>query len=348
MTRQRKVFWLVGETFGAVAAIAAMVLLWLLWLGFLNAKYYTSKISSSKETAGSLPEAQAEPAPDFVAGMKLVNENVSDVELDQMKNLGITVIGGEWGMNDADPAAVRALLDRAANRGLKLIVNFSDEAAWEAAATGTDAAGKPEWQGERVKQYLGELGDHPAIYGFDISNEAGENLSNVGASRITIEQLRQATADVRGVNPNHPIIMRMHYWDDADGIFGPNNPFEAGIADIVNLNLYSNYTEDQKTPLLPHMIADRGQNMVDAIRAADPNVQVQVSLGAFQELPHFLKPTAADLRRDIEAARLLNGVSGISFLGWGPERYPDVGPGWSLTADGQDLLPIIDAAVKQQ
>ncbi len=276
-------------------------------------------------------------------GMKLVNETVTDAELDTMQELGITILEGEWGMNDATVAEVLSLLDRVHARQMKMIMNFTDEAAWGYQSDGADLRqSAPVWQGEKVKPYVRQLSAHPALFGYDIVNEAGENLPNGDKFRITGAQMRQAASDIRSVDSVKPIVIRMHYWDEADGDFGPANPLPSGAADIVMLNLYSNYTKDGRRPLLPDMVRESGQKLVDKIKAANPDGEVWMSLAAFGEDPLFLQPKAADLDRDISAALLVKGISNISFFGWGPERYPTQGTGWYLPRDGRNLLEVIE------
>lgn len=274
--------------------------------------------------------------------MKLVNEDVSDADLDQIKNLGVTVVSGEWGMADAGADAVLKLLDRVQVRGMKLIINFSDGSAWGYREDGTDARSKrPVWQKRKVQRYLRQIKHHPAIYGYDISNEAGENLPNGDRMRISLTQMREAAKTVRDLAPGKPVILRMHYWDEADGDFGKTNPFAAGIADIVMLNLYSNYQSDEQTALLPNMLRDSGQILVNKILRVDPQAKVWISLAAFHEGPMFIRPTAGDLKRDLAGTLVLQNVFGIGFFGWGPERYPEEPPGWYLPRDGANLLEVI-------
>ena len=200
---------------------------------------------------------------------------------------------------------------------------------------------KPVWQKEKVQTYIHALGGHNAIYGYDISNEAGENLPGGDTQRITLAQMKEAAKNVREIDDTRPILMRMHYWDRFDGDFSDKNPFDSGIADIVMLNLYSNFTNDRQSALLPHMIKNSGQSLVNKIMGIDPNVRIWIALGAFRELPHFLAPTDDSLRRDIENTLLIEGVENIGFFGWGPERYPNEGIGWYLPRDGKSLIEVI-------
>ncbi len=272
--------------------------------------------------------------------MKLVDKTVTDADLDRIKELGFTVLNGEWGMNEVSPSEMLALLDRLQQRGLKFIVNFAEGAAWGYQPGGKHSAEQPPvWQAGRVKGYVERIRHHPAIYAYDISNEAGENLPNGLHMRITLEQMRKAAADVRFVDRKRPILIRMRYRDEADGdFFSDQNPFGPGIADIVMLNLYSNYSVKGVRPLLPNMVRDSGQKLVNKILAVDGDVRVWISLAAFRDMPHFLLPDVADIKRDVVSAAAIDGVESIGFFGWGsPENYA----GWYLPRESPGLLDFL-------
>lgn len=319
-----------------------------LFLGITGLLTWVSLRETNTPPADRIRGSEGKPLDEILApprlswSMKLVNETVTDKELDLLADLGITVLSGEWGMDEAEPGDLTRLLDRVYARKMQFIVNFSDGAAWGYAEDGSDAPDeRPVWQGERVERYIAAIKAHPAIYGYDISNEAGENLPNGDRFRITLGQMRTAAETVRAIDPNRPIIIRMHYWDNEDGDFTWENPFGAGITNIVMLNLYSNYSEDRVHPVLPRMVEESGQVLVDKVRNVDPKVRVWISLAAFQELPLFVRPRPEDLVRDIAATRRLSGIENIGFFGLGPERYPQEGPGWYLLRDGKDLLEVI-------
>jgi hypothetical protein len=259
--------------------------------------------------------------------MKLVNENVSNADLDAMQKLGVNVVGGEWGMDEAKPEAIAKLMDRILARKMKLIINFSDGSAWGYREDGTDSPDKrPVWQSGRIARYVKILMLHPALFGYDISNEAGENLPNGEKFRITLKDMRLAGASIRAIDAKHPLILRMRYWDEYDRDFTEKNPFEKGIADIAMLNLYSNYSENGKQPLLPGMIANDGQKLVNKIKKADPKIKIWISLSAFRENPDFLLPAPDNFKRDLSSTMKIKGISGVGFFGWGPERYPENRP----------------------
>jgi len=113
----------------------------------------------------------------------------------------------------------------------------------------------------------------------------------------------------------------------------------------VVLNLYSNYADDGIHPTTPNMIADSGKDLVERILAIDPQVKVVIALAAYREDPYFIKLTVQDFERDLKTAleivKDVPEVIGISFFGWGPERYPQDGKGWYMVTEGKDLMEII-------
>ncbi len=271
--------------------------------------------------------------------MKLVDKSVTDTDLDRIKELGFTVLNSEWGMDDVSPPQMLALLDRFQQRGLKFIVNLSNGAAWGYSPGGNHHADQaPAWQAARVKDYIERIRYHPAVYAYDISNEAGENLPNGSHMRITLEQMREAASDVKFADETHPILIRMHYWDDGDGDFTEKNPFGPDIADIVMLNLYSNYSVDGIKALLPNMVRDSGQQLVDKILAVDGSVRIWISLAAFRDTPSFVKPDISDIKRDALSAAAIHGVESVGFFGWGS---PENGAGWYLPREGGELLEFL-------
>lgn len=291
--------------------------------------------------------------------MKLVNEDISDKELDEIASLGITLLSGEWGIDEATPEEMLDLLDRTYARGMQWIINLTEGAAWGYVEDGSDPSNQgPEWQRSKITTYVNAIKHHPGIYGYDISNEAGENLPNGTLSyntfgdvddgyRITLAQMKEASDHIRSIAPGKPIMLRMHYWDEYDGTdFDERNPFGKGIADIVMLNLYSNYSDNRKTPALPNMIEDDGQKLVDKILGVDPDAEVWIALGTFQEFPLFIAPSTSDLKRDIEASLELEGITNIGFFGWGPERYPNEKPSYTLQQGLKELKTVIQSYAK--
>ncbi len=279
----------------------------------------------------------------FFWHIKDVPLNITDSELDQIKAWGFKVLLPEWGVADTDVKDVENLLDRLAVRDLKIVLDGGFSAgALGFQDDGSDAENqKPVWQKDKITVWLNELKNHPAVYGWDISNEAGENVPNGDRFKISLLDLKNISREVRSLDKTHPILLRMHYWDEDDGDFGLDNPFDKDLVDIVILNLYSNYSEDGATALLPDMIADSGQILINKIRKIDPAVKIWLSLGAFAELPMFLQPTSVQLTIDHNAAAKLNSFESLGFFGWG-ESDGD----WYLPRDGQDIIKTIRKYIK--
>ncbi len=268
----------------------------------------------------------------IVKFMKLVPIDISDSDLDRLSQAGIAVVGGYHGLEQGVDKTL-AWLDRLEQRGMKAIINLANESSWTDPNTII-----PQWQRDKVVDFVSKIRHHPAIWGYDISNEAGENLVNgyKYGQRITLSQLQQAAADVRQVDPKRKLLLRMHYWDDEDGDFGWDNPFADNLVDVVMLNLYSNYSLDSKNPSLPNMIADSGQGIIRKIKRVDPNVDIWLAVAAFAEPPKFLLPTQTDLARDVSSALQLD-IAGLGFYGWGSPFYH-----WYLPRDADYLFSVID------
>jgi hypothetical protein len=273
--------------------------------------------------------------------LKDIPADISETDLDFIATSGYTILMPEWGIDDVSVPDVINLLDRLEQRNIKIVLDAGfTAAAWDINSNikeKEDGEHSSFWLPKKVESWVSALKTHPAVYGWDISNEAGENMIEDETFRITLDQLRTASTDVRSFDNTHPIIIRMHYWDEYDGDFNGLNPFDKGIADIVVLNLYSNYSNDGKKVLLPHMIKDSAQILESKIRSVDPDVDIWLSLSAYAEPPMFLKPTPSDLDRDIKASFDLKGFKSIGFFGWGS---PD--NDWYLPRDGFDLLEVIN------
>lgn len=317
-----------------------------------NTPYLDSQSAAGLEPAASLPEkadtsqalAQDQLPQDslLVWHLKDIPLAVSDSELDLIAQTGFQLLLPEWGVDDAQASQVLALLDRLESRGLAMVLDGGFSAgAWGFAEDGTDQGKSPVWQEAKMSAWVNALKAHPALYAWDISNEAGENF-DLGRHnfRLSLADLQTASSAMRSLDPTHPLILRMHYWDDEDGDFNQLNPFSPGLADIVVLNLYSNYSLDGATPLLPEMIQDSASLLINKITAVDGAVDIWLSLAAYRELPFFVKPSPDALQRDILAALRLNSLSSLGFFGWGSLDY-----GWYLPRDGADLLTTINQSI---
>ncbi|MFA5078032.1 MAG: hypothetical protein WC541_00940 [Dehalococcoidia bacterium] len=283
--------------------------------------------------------------------MKGVGIDLPQSDFEDMKNAGIEILSTEWGMEqDIDQA--RRFLDQAQAAGLKVVMDggfsytawgFSDD-DWE----GSPAGKRPVWKKERVQNWINALKDHSAIYAWDICNEFGENLpsgagipgSDWPKTMITLEQLKQARADVLAVDNTRPIHLRTYEWESNDRTAFIQSMLDAGIADIISLNLYSNYLDHGKLQW-PDVIADAGQRCVTEIKQRAPQTKVWLSIAAFEDDDIFQQPTTSDVARDIKYAREIEGLDGLSFFCWGPVNQWDERNNWYLPRTGADLWSVI-------
>jgi hypothetical protein len=283
--------------------------------------------------------------------MKGVGINIPANDFLMMKDAGITILTTEWGMEQSTDK-VNAFLDKANVVGLKVVMDggFSDSAwgftedDWDNLAKGK----KPVWQKHRVQDWVRAFKNHPAVLAWDICNEYGENLPSGAHAKnsewpqtaITLEQLKQARNDVREIDSSRPILVRTFEWDLDEPPFGLHRPFEAGIAEIVMLNLYSNYLEKGRLQW-PSVIEDVGEQCVKAVRTIDPNAKIWISISAFEQTGLFQKPTVTSLTRDIETTLGISNIDGIAFFAWGPTYAEPGNQPWYLPERGSDLWEAI-------
>jgi hypothetical protein len=288
--------------------------------------------------------------------MKGVGIDLPQSDFENMRKAGITILATEWGMEESVEKA-RAFLDQAEKAGLKVVMDggFSST-AWGFTVEDWDnlPRGKhPVWQKERVQTWIRALQDHPAIYAWDISNEFGENLpSGAGITgsdwpkgRLTTEQLIKARADVLEVDKSRPVHVRMYGWDVENMQPHVKAMLTNRIADIISLNLYSNYLDKGKLQW-PDVIQDAGQYYVDNIKALSPGTVVWISVAAFEYPKLFQKPTLAGLDRDLKHVSLIRNLDGISFFCWGPVNQWDSKGNWYLPKTGTDIWDMIKRYMK--
>lgn len=296
--------------------------------------------------------------PAIVYSMKGVGIDLPQSDFVDMKNAGIEILSTEWGM-EQDIDMARRFLNQAQAAGLKVVMDggfsytawgFTDD-DWE----GSPAGKRPVWQKERVQNWINALKDHPAIYAWDICNEFGENLpsgpgmpgSDWPESRITLEQLKQARADVLEADNTRPIHIRTYEWESNDRTAFIESVLDARIADIISLNLYSNYLDNGRLQW-PDVIADAGQRCVTEIKQRAPQTKIWLSIAAFEDDDIFERPTPSSLARDIKYAYEINGLDGISFFCWGPVDQWDEQNDWYLPKTGADLWSVIKEKIKKE
>jgi hypothetical protein len=315
-----------------------------------------SNVSPSPQPPVSQPPVSQPPSQAAVRltyTMKGVGIELPQSDFVDMKKAGIEILATEWGMEE-DVTRVRAFLDQAQAAGLKVVMDggfsymawgFTDD-DWDRLPRGK----VPVWQKQRVQDWVNALKDHPAIYAWDISNEFGENLpdgagipnSGWPKGMITIDQLKQVRADVLAADPTRPIHARMYGWDVGKMPAHVKSLLENKIADIISLNLYSNYLSHGKLEW-PTVIQDAGAYFVENIKKIAPSTVVWLSVATFEYPGEFQRPTLAELNRDLNYAGGIPGLDGISLFCWGPVNEWDEKGDWYLPKTGADLW----AAVKQ-
>ena len=260
--------------------------------------------------------------------------NPSDFQ--RMKNAGAEVIQGNFDIC-ASSEDVKYFLDEAKKAGLKTILPAgSGEAEWGYPCDGDFGKDlKPQWQKTRVVAWVNKWKNHPALYAWDISNEAGQNFPNVDREStswekdfaLTLPQLQQAYKDVKSADTHHPLMIRMNGWyfyDYESNFFRPGNPFGPNVADIVMINAYSNvdeYFSDFVSTVMSRATKD--------ILSISPKTQFIVSLGAWEEPPLWKFPSIAEFSNDLNSAIKTKNLIGVGIF-----KYGAVGQEWFLPEHG--------------
>lgn len=294
--------------------------------------------------------------PAMIYTMKGVGIALPQSDFDDLRAAGITVLGTEWGMEESVDKA-RVFLDQANKAGLKVVMDggfsytawgFTDD-DWDRLPRGKH----PVWQKEKVQAWIKALKDHPAIYAWDICNEFGENLpsgagmagSDWPKSRLTQEQLVKARADVLEADPSRPIHLRMYGWDIDRMPLHYETMLKGHLADIISLNLYSNYLHNGKLQW-PGVMQDAAAYYVQNIKKLSKGTVVWISVAAFEYDGLFQRPTVASLQRDLKYASSIRALDGISFFCWGPVNQWDETCNWYLPRTGADLWDTIRRYIK--
>jgi len=188
---------------------------------------------------------------------------------------------------------------------------------------------KPQWQKEKVQNWVKKWKGYQSIYAWDISNEAGGVFPNSDKKYyLTVDQLQKAYADVKEIDSTRPVIIRMNGWyfyDFDDNFFREGNPFAEKMADIVMVNAYSNVSE-----YFNDFVSTVGKRASTAINKINPSAQTIISLGTWEEPPLWFSPTLAHLEKDYKAFPQ-TGAIGVAFF-----KYGAPGSEWYLP-DHQEL-----------
>lgn len=255
----------------------------------------------------------------------------------------------------ADPADVKWYLDSAQQYNLKVIMMAgAGEAEWGYACDGEPypLTQKPIWQKDLVTDWINQWKTHPAVFAWDISNEAGLNFPNGennpeiaegwGKNAISLAQLQQAAVDVKTADPAHSRLIRMSgyvFYENTQFFFEQKNPFAKDLAEYVMINAYSNTPEYD-----PSLITEIVSKSASAISSIDPQVQVVYSLGVWHEPPMWTKPPAENVQNDI---RQLNSFPDIAYYRYGAQAgsewyFPDPNRGdpqlWELISSSNRAL----------
>lgn len=275
----------------------------------------------------------------------MANLGLAPSDFTRIKNAGFDIIQGNFDICET-PSNVLLFLESAHDAGLRVILPAgSGEAEWGYECDSEIPLNqKPVWQKDKVQKWVNILKFHPAIFGWDISNEAGGNFPNANQRNndnwqkdfgITTGQLQDAYRDVKAVDSNRPVIIRMNGWyfyDQDYDYFRAGNPFGKGVADIVMVNAYSNVDE-----YFTDFVATVMSRAQKSIHAIDPNVKFIVSLGVWEEAPLWFEPTRNELENDMRSASQVEGSIGIAFFKYGAENsewwLPSRQNMWSLVQE---------------
>lgn len=267
---------------------------------------------------------------------------LTDRDFEMMRDAGVNVIEGNFDIC-ADPDDVSEFLDRAHEHNLRVVLNAgSGEAEWGYACDSEPypVDQNPVWDRDAVKDWIYMWRDHPALFGWDTSNEAGSVFPNAnGKNYLTLSQLQQAYHDVKRFDPNHPVMIRMNGWyfyDFKDDFFRRGNPFGEDVADVVMVNAYTNVDE-----YFDDFVTTVSTRSVSSIRSIDPDAKFIFALGVWREPPLWRLPTQPHLVNDISSLEDLDTPAGIGFF-----KYGARGSEWYLPKDAPELWDSIQDKTK--
>ncbi len=268
------------------------------------------------------------------------NFGLTDTDFKIISEAGIDVIESNFDIC-ADDEDVKYFLDQSNKYDLKVVMPAgSGEAEWgyECGRENFPSTQRPEWNRERVVTWINKWKDHPAVYAWDTSNEAGSVFPNPSKENmLTEEQLKQAYRDVKVTDPNHPVLIRMNGWffyDHDINFFREGNPFAKNVADIVMVNAYSNVDE-----YFNDFVTTVTERSISNIHLLDPDTSIIISLGVWKEPPIWEMPREENLEREISQLRQYEEVDGIAYF-----KYGAKGSEWYLpdpVTGAPNLLEII-------
>jgi len=244
---------------------------------------------------------------------------LKDNDFKLIHEAGFNLIEGNFDIcaNDED---VVFFLNEAQKYQLKVILPAgSGEAEWgyECDSEPYPKEQRPNWQKEDVQNWIKKWKDHPAVWGWDLSNEAGGNFPNSDRNYwLSKEDLKKAYQDIKEVDLIHPVVIRINGWffyDYNSNFFREENPFTKDMTDFVMINAYSNVQEYFYD--FVDKVLERATN---SIRDIDPKVKVLVALGAWEETPLWYLPSAEHIKNDFNSTKKFN-IAGIAFFKYGAE-----------------------------
>lgn len=308
---------------------------------------YRNKVTNKKTTQPKNINTPTQKQPS--QGIKMLKDvgeaymdhfGLTETDFINFKKMGVNLIEGNFDICATD-TDIRFLLDNADRNNIKVIMPAgSGEAEWSYKCNQEPypKSQKPVWNKTAVTKFINKWKSHPAIYGWDTSNEAGSVLPNANpdtyANMLTLVQIQQAYKDVKAADPNRPVMIRQNgwfYYDDDKNFFKRGNPYTSNVADIVMINAYSNVEE-----YFPDFVSTVMNRSQKAILEVDPKVKFIVSLGVWNEPPLWKKPTTQQLQNDLNQYKKLNNVMGIAYF-----KYGANGSEWYMPKDSKDLLPQI-------
>lgn len=262
---------------------------------------------------------------------------LTERDFEMISSSGFNTIEGNFDIC-ADSDDVEWFLRMAQDHNLRVVLPAgSGEAEWGYACDEEPypVTQNPVWNREAVRDWVYKWRDHPALLGWDISNEAGSVFPNAnGKNYLTLAQLKAAYRDVKSFDPEHPIMIRMNGWyfyDFDRDFFRRGNPFSEGVADVVMINAYSNVDE-----YFPDFVTTVATRSISSIRLEDPDVQFIFAVGVWREPPLWRLPTAAHLKHDLRQLDNLSTPVGVGYFKYGAKDSE-----WYMPEDAPELWEMV-------